>query len=99
LKGEVLYRHAGGFFAGPTFDVVGERWGDFANTYKIDAYSLLGMRTGWSNEHYKVFLEGRNLLDSKYVASHNVMDRAAATDSMLNAGAPLSFYGGVEISF
>jgi iron complex outermembrane receptor protein len=46
-----------------------------------------------------VFLEGRNLLDSKYVASHNVMDRAAATDSMLNAGAPLSFYGGVEISF
>jgi iron complex outermembrane receptor protein len=99
LKGEVLYRHAGGFFVGPTFDVVGKRWGDFANTYKIDAYSLLGMRTGWSNEHYKVFLEGRNLLDSKYVASHNVMDRAAATDPMLNAGAPLSFYGGVEISF
>ena len=97
LKGEVLYHHASGFFIGPTFDVVGERWGDFANTYKIDAYSLLGMRTGWSNEHYKVFLEGRNLLDTKYVASHNVMDRAAATDPMLNAGAPLSFYGGIEI--
>ena len=69
LKGEALYHHASGFFIGPTFDVVGKRWGDFANTYKIDSYGLLGMRTGWSNDHYKVFLEGRNLLDTKYVAS------------------------------
>jgi iron complex outermembrane receptor protein len=99
LKGEVLYHHASGYFIGPTFDVVGKRWGDFANTYKIDSYNLLGMRTGWSNDHYKVFLEARNLLDTTYVASHNVMDRATATDAMLNAGAPLSFYGGVEISF
>lgn len=99
LKGEVLYHHAGGFFMGPTFDVVGKRWGDFANIYKIDSYGLLGMRTGWSNDHYKVFLEGRNLLDTNYVASHNVMDRAAATDAMLNAGTPLSFYGGIEITY
>jgi iron complex outermembrane recepter protein len=99
LKGEALYHHVSGFFIGPTFDVVGKRWGDFANTYKIDSYSLLGMRTGWSDDHYKVFLEGRNLLDTAYVASHNVMDRATTTDPMLNAGAPLSFYGGIEISY
>jgi len=99
IKGEALYRHVSGIFIGPTFDVVGKRWGDFANTYKIDSYGLLGVRTGWSDDHYKVFLEGRNLLDTQYVASHNVMDRATATDSMLNAGTPLSFYGGVEISF
>ena len=99
LKGEVLYRHSMGFFIGPTFDVVGQRWADFANTYKIASYGLLGMRTGWSNEHYKVFFEGRNLLDTAYVASHNVVDRAAADAQLLNAGTPLSFFGGIEISF
>jgi iron complex outermembrane receptor protein len=99
LKGEALYHHANGFFMGPTFDVVGKRWGDYANTYKIDSYGLLGMRTGWSNDHYKVFLEGRNLLDTKYVANTNIMNTATATNAMLNAGAPLSFYGGIEITY
>lgn len=99
LKGETMYHHASGYFIGPTFDVVGRRWGDYANTYKVDSYGLLGMRTGWSNKHYKVFLEGRNLLDTKYVANTNIMNSATATSAMLNAGAPLSFYGGIEITY
>lgn len=99
LKGEVLYRHANGFFVGPTFDVVGKRWADFANTYAVSSYGLLGFRTGWANEHYKVFLEGRNLLDTVYVSSHNVQEIAGADAQLLNAGAPLSFYGGFQISF
>jgi iron complex outermembrane receptor protein len=99
LKGETMYHHASGYFIGPTFDVAGKRWGDYANTYKIDSYGLLGMRTGWSNKHYKVFLEGRNLLDTKYVANTNIMNSATATSAMLNAGAPLSFYGGIEITY
>ena len=99
LKGEAIYHHASGYFIGPTVDVVGKRWGDYANTYKISSYGLLGMRTGWSNKNYKVFLEGRNLLDTVYVANTNIMNSATATDAMLNAGAPLSFYGGVEITY
>ncbi|MGZ8159149.1 MAG: TonB-dependent receptor family protein [Methylobacter sp.] len=99
LKGEAMYHHTNGYFIGPTFDVTGKRWGDYANTYKISSYGLLGIRTGWSNDHYKVFLEGRNLLDKKYVANTNIMNSATATDAMLNAGAPLSFYGGIEITY
>ncbi|MGZ5008308.1 MAG: TonB-dependent receptor family protein [Methylobacter sp.] len=99
LKGEALYQHASGYFIGPTVDVVGKRWGDYANTYKISSYGLLGMRTGWSNDRYKVFFEARNLLDKKYVANTNILNTATATDAMLNAGAPLSFYGGIEITY
>ncbi|MFA5984996.1 MAG: TonB-dependent receptor [Methylococcaceae bacterium] len=99
LKGEVLYRHAQGFFIGPTFDVVGRRWADFSNTYAISSYGLLGLRTGWANARYKVFLEGRNLLDTAYVASHTVQETAGADSQLLNAGAPLSVYGGIQISF
>ena len=99
LKGEVLYRHACGFFIGPTFDATGKRYADFANTYKVSGYGLLGMRTGWSNEHYKVFFEGRNLLDKNYVSSLSVQEAATANSQILNVGVPISFFGGVEVSF
>ena len=99
LKGEALYHHISGYFIGPTFDAVGQRWGDYANTYKINPYQLLGLRTGWSNSHYKVFVEGRNLLNTVYVANTNILNTATTADAMLNAGAPLSFYGGIEITY
>ena len=99
LKGEAMYHHISGYFIGPTFDVVGQRWSDYANTYKINPYQLLGLRTGWSNSHYKVFVEGRNLLDTVYIANTNILNTATTVDAMLNAGAPLSFYGGIEITY
>lgn len=99
LKGEVLYRHASGFFVGPTFDAVGKRYADFANTYKVSGYGLLGVRTGWSNDHYKVFFEARNLLDKNYVSSNSVVERGTAASQVLNLGAPVSFFGGVEVTF
>lgn len=99
LKGELLYRHASGVFIGPTVDAVGKRYGDFANSYKVSGYGLLGVRAGWSNEHYKVFFEGRNLLDKSYVSSNSVQERAGASSAILNSGAPVSFYGGVEVNF
>jgi iron complex outermembrane receptor protein len=99
LKGEVLYRHASGFFIGPTFDVVGKRYADFTNNYKISGYGLLGARTGWSNNHYKVFFEARNLLDKNYVSSNSVVENGTAASQVLNSGAPVSFFGGVEVTF
>jgi len=99
LKGELLYRHSAGYFVGPTVDVVGRRYGDFANSYKISGYALLGARAGWSNDHYKVFFEARNLLDKNYVSSNSVQERAGAASQILNSGAPVSFFGGVEVTF
>ena len=44
-RGEVIYRHASGFYAGPTFDFIGKRYADFANTlHDVDSYKLLGLR-------------------------------------------------------
>lgn len=100
LKGEVLYRHNSGVFVGPTVDVVGRRFADFTNNYKVPGYALLGVRAGWSNEHYKVFFEGRNLLDKNYVSSNSVVDTATPfNNQLLNPGAPVSFFGGIEVNF
>ena len=41
-----MYRHAGGFFAGPTFDLVGRRYADFENTWSVGTYGLLGRAWG-----------------------------------------------------
>jgi len=96
LKSEVLYRNSNGFYAGPTMDYVSERYADFANSYKVAAYTIFGLKGGWSNNHFKVFAEVRNLFDRDYIATHGVRAEASDTDAILNPGAPLSAYIGFE---
>ena len=99
VRGELLYRHARGLYAGPTFDLAGSRYADFANSYTVGAYGLLGLRAGWSNRRWEVFGEARNLLDSDYVATLSVLNVAVANARVLNPGAPRSAYTGVRFSF
>lgn len=99
LRGEVLYRHADGFFVGPTFDVVDGRYADFMNTYRVDSYSLLGLRAGWGTEKWNVFLDAVNLTDKNYVAHLSVRDLAAANAPILLPGSPRSFYVGLQGRF
>lgn len=99
VRGELMYRHPTGFYAGPTFDFVGARWADFANSYKIDAYQLLGLRAGYERSDLRVFVEVQNLTDEKYVATHSVRNVASADAALLHPGAPLSVYAGVTYAF
>jgi iron complex outermembrane receptor protein len=97
VRGEVLYKHARGLYAGPTFDLVGERYADFANSYAIDAYGLMGLRAGLSGPRWEIFGEVRNLFDTSYVATLSVLDVAGANARVLFPGAPRSFYVGMRL--
>ncbi|MGB3394039.1 MAG: TonB-dependent receptor [Stenotrophomonas sp.] len=99
LRGELMYRHDGGFFAGPTFDLVGARHADFANTYRVGAYGLLGLRGGVERGRWSLFGEVRNLLDRRYVGLLTVRNRASGNDALLQAGEPRSLYAGVRYRF
>lgn len=99
VRGELLFRHAGGFFAGPTFDLVGERFADFANTYRLDSYELAGLRAGYAAGTWELFGELRNLTGEDYVATLSVLNVAAADARVLNPGAPRSFYAGLRFQF
>jgi iron complex outermembrane receptor protein len=99
VRGELLWRGPTGFFAGPTFDAVGERFADFTNTYRVDSYNLLGLRAGWSNDRWHAFGELRNLTDEDYVATHGVRDTAGANAAILNPGEPASVFLGVQARF
>jgi len=98
IKGEIIYRNSNGFYIGPTFDIVDERYADFSNTYTIDSYALLGLRTGLSGDNWEAFAELRNLTDKKYVSSHSVRDIAAEDAAILHAGEPRSVYFGLKVS-
>jgi iron complex outermembrane receptor protein len=98
-RGELMYRHSSGIYAGPTFDFIGKRYADFTNTYEVSSYELLGLRGGFSAKRWEVFGELRNLTDEDYVAMLNVRDRAGADAEVLFPGAPLSVYVGARLAF
>jgi iron complex outermembrane recepter protein len=99
VRGEVLYRDASGFFAGPTFDFIGNRYVDFANSYSVDAYALFGVRAGFTSDHWEIFAEVRNLLDKQYIAAVVVKDQASPATPLLHPGAPRSAYVGARYRF
>jgi iron complex outermembrane receptor protein len=99
VRGEVLYRHANGFYAGPTFDFVGERYADFANTYTVDSYALMGVRAGFAARRWELFGEVRNLFDEQYVATLSVLTIAGPGARVLNPGTPVAAYTGLRFSF
>jgi iron complex outermembrane receptor protein len=98
-RGEVMYAHASGFRIGPTFDLVGSRYVDFANSYRVGSYGLVGARTSYSTGNWELYVEGRNLLDRRYVATVVVKDQASPSLEMLYPGAPRSVYAGARYQF
>lgn len=99
IRGELMYRNDAGFFAGPTFDLVGARWADFSNTYRVGAYRLFGLRAGIERQRWEAFAELRNLGDKTYVGLLTVRDVAGASDALLQAGEPRSAYLGLRLRF
>jgi iron complex outermembrane receptor protein len=98
-RGEVMYRNASGFSAGPTFDLVGRRYVDFDNTFRVRSYGLLGARVAFTSDRWEMFTEGRNLLDKRYVAAVVVKDQADPGMELLHPGAPRSVYFGARYRF
>ena len=99
IKAELIYRHASGFFAGPTVDLIDDRYADFSNTYSVDGYTLLGLRAGLRGQSWEVYADARNLTDEEYVSLFSVRNTASINDGILQAGEPRSFYAGVKIEF
>ncbi len=97
VRAELLYRDSSGIYAGPTADLIGSRFADFSNTYRVQAYELLGLRTGFQGKRWEVYLEVRNLLDRDYVSTLTVLDTAAPNSQVLNPGAPRSAYLGLRL--
>ncbi len=84
-----------GFTARLEAQGVGRFYFDEANTVYQGPYALLHARAGWENDHYGVFLFGRNLTDEEYFNNAiNFRDPTAGDFFVGTPGDPLMF--GVE---
>ncbi len=99
IRGELLYKHANGIFAGPTFDMIGSRYADYASTYKVDSYSLWGLRAGYSEKAWEVYGELRNASNKSYVSYTSVNGSYGVNDAILYPGAPRSLFAGAKFRF
>lgn len=99
FRGEALYRTAGGFYAGPTFEWSPRRYPvDMANTLYADEYAIFGLKIGsQAKSGLSWFVEGRNLTNEKYAATASVIANANGNDAaVFNPGEGRGVYAGIE---
>ena len=98
LRAEVLYNHPSGFYAGPNVEWMADAfYADNANTLKVDPFALLNFRLGYEqNKGWSGYVEGRNLLDERYIATTITTGAADPSMELFNPGTGLAVYSGVQ---
>lgn len=100
-RAELRYRHPSGAWIAPNLDWVPQAYDvDNANTLKTDAYVLWGVRAGWDFAGgLSAFIEGRNLADTRYIASASVIPRATPQSELFEPGTGRSVHAGLQYRF
>ncbi|HRJ61102.1 MAG TPA: TonB-dependent receptor [Azospirillaceae bacterium] len=98
---EATYRHPSSLMLGVGAQFVSDMWADFANTKKADGYVLLNAMASYDvTEKLRVFVEGRNLTDEKYVAFVSPQANVRGADSRIySPGAPASVFVGFDLKY
>lgn len=98
LFAELLYESSAGWFAGPNVSGIPDSFYiDNANTFKADSYLLLGLRAGWTAGRWRLFAEGRNLLDQEHAAAwQNAVNARGDDQSLFFPGEGRGFNMAVE---
>jgi iron complex outermembrane receptor protein len=98
LRAEVLYRHPNGFYIGPNVEWMPQAfYADNANTLTVDPYALLNFKLGYDpGRGWSGYLEGRNLLDTRYISTTITAGKADPSMELFNPGTGRAIYGGMR---
>lgn len=99
LRAELLYKQPGGMYAGPNVEWMPKSYfADNANQIKVDPYALVNFKIGYDNQKtgWSGYLEGRNLLNRRYIANAAIAGTADVSAALFNPGSGRSVYGGVQ---
>jgi iron complex outermembrane receptor protein len=83
LRAETLYHHPSGISFGPNVEWSPEASPiDLTNSEYTDSYAIVGARAYWESEdkNLNIYIEGRNLFDTNYIATSNVVPDASGAD-------------------
>ncbi|MGW8168590.1 MAG: TonB-dependent receptor [Sulfurovaceae bacterium] len=106
-KAAVSY-HIGDWTLTPSVRYSSARWGDVANTQKIDGYTLVDFDISYYMDDFigskdAIFrLTATNLTNQEYIATINAADNflaATGTASTYQTGAPIGVYGSINLKF
>jgi iron complex outermembrane receptor protein len=108
-RGELMYEHPCGFYAGPNVEWSPVRYAaDLSRTTFADPYALLGFKIGYKTQKgVSFFAEVRNILDENYSPTTGVVTNASLTPTPANPrpgavflpGDGRSFFAGVEFKW
>lgn len=98
IRAELLYKHPNGFYAGPNVEWTPRAfYADNANSLTVDPYALLNFRMGFDKESgWSAYLEGRNLLDTRYISATIITTTANAASALFSPGYGRALYGGLR---
>jgi len=101
LRAELLYKHPGGFYAGPNVEwAPGHYYADNANSLTVDPYALLNLKAGFdAGKHWSIYVEGRNLTGKRYISTVAIAGTASAASEIFNPGTGRAVYGGVRFTW
>jgi len=62
----VVFRSDRGFYASADITGYGDMYLDSKNQYKRDAYELVNAKLGYEQDHFDIYIYGKNLFDKRY---------------------------------
>ena len=98
LRGELRYAHASGAYVAPQVEWVPQGYDvDNANLTQTRDYALLGLRAGYEAANgWSVYIDARNLADTKYIASSSVAAVANSNSALFEPGDGRAIFGGMS---
>ncbi|BBL34667.1 vitamin B12 transporter BtuB [Nitrosomonas stercoris] len=98
IRAEMLYKYSNGFHAGPNVEWMPQSYyADNANSLAIDPYTLFNFKIGYDHgASWSGYLEGRNLLNARYISTTMTSGVADADSALFNSGYGRSIYGGIR---
>lgn len=100
LRGEVLYKHANGFYIGPNIEWVPQAYYvDNANTFTTAAYAIWGLKAGVDDGRTSIYLEARNIANTAYIASTSIARTANAASPLFEPGTGRAVYAGLRMKW
>lgn len=99
VRAELLYRGNDGWFAGVNLESSLKRYPvDFTNSFFAESYAILGAKLGRRiDSRLSWFAELRNLANTRYAATTNVVrNQAGADGALFLPGDGRSFYAGIQ---
>jgi iron complex outermembrane receptor protein len=102
-QAELLYQHPSGVYVGVNAEYSSAYYVDYANTYKNDAYTLVGAKLGYApvDGHWDGYIQVKNLADTRYSSSVLTQYDNHGQDSILTfyPGDGRSIFAGISYHY